>query len=512
MALPIDIDGLINVRTVESVRIEFKKGWNPYSILKSVCAFANDIDEYGGGFIVIGIEEKDGSPILPPTGLSQNAIDTIQREFFKLCQDDLKENLFPVIEPIYFQDKWIVVIRVTTGEQRPYYAADSAGRNARMKMFVRHGAITKEANRDQEIRLRELAVHKHFDDRVNLKASIGDIDIGLILAYLQDINSQLFTEAHGMSLEDLCLKMQIIRGPKENLKPLNVGLLLFNKQPETFFAGCVTNLVEFDDEAGTQISEKQFKGPIHIQIRNILEYLNTAVIKQYLKKDASRAESIRFYNYPYAALEEAIVNALYHRSYENENPNEIRIYKQPAKHQTGFVTNDGRRIEILSYPGPLPPIDENALAALKITARNYRNVKLGDWLKNIKLAEKFATGIPTIVDALYDNGSPRPLLSTDAERSHFLVVFHIHPDTPVESKKDVAEFIPIHLTNMQQRLLEKLMDEPLSDAELFSAVDGLNKDDIDYLLAQILIRTKYKSSEYIYFITETGRLALKNSF
>jgi ATP-dependent DNA helicase RecG len=44
MALPINIDDLINCRTVESERIEFKAGWNPLEIVHTLCAFANDIN------------------------------------------------------------------------------------------------------------------------------------------------------------------------------------------------------------------------------------------------------------------------------------------------------------------------------------------------------------------------------------------------------------------------------------------------------------------------------------
>lgn len=503
MALPINIDDLINAQTVESVRIEFKRGWNPYSILKTVCAFANDIDEYGGGYIIVGIEENGGIPILPPFGVQQNEIDGIQREFFKLCKDNVKENIFPAIEPIQFQGKWIVIIWVTPGEERPYRASDSPGKNAQMKVFVRHGAITKEADNEQESQLRELAAYKHFDDRINIKASVDDLDLGLMLAYLQEIKSQLYTEAQGMSLIDLCLKMQIARGPKENIRPLNVGLLLFCKSPESFFEGCSTNLIEFEDEAGTKYSEKQFRGPIHIQIRQIMEYLNSSVIKQYVRKDGSKAESTRFFNYPYAALEEAVVNSLYHRSYENPTPNEIRVYK----------TGTDRRIEILSYPGPLPPIDESALVQLKITARNYRNLKLGDWLKNLRLAEKYATGIPTILNALELNGSPKPILSTDAARSHFLVLFHIHPDAPMEIANSTSiEVETVVLSDVQQQILEKLIEEPIVQSEIIKLFTSDLPTDLEYLLSKELIKAKENSGDPIYFITQKGRESLKNSF
>ena len=53
MALAINIDDLLNKQRIESNRIEFKKGWNPVSIYHSVCAFANDFDDLGGGYIVV---------------------------------------------------------------------------------------------------------------------------------------------------------------------------------------------------------------------------------------------------------------------------------------------------------------------------------------------------------------------------------------------------------------------------------------------------------------------------
>ena len=81
MSLPININNLINGQTVESNRIEFKKGWNPEEILRTSCAFANDINDCGSGYIIIGIEEIDGIPVLPPFGLQQNQLDAYQKDF-----------------------------------------------------------------------------------------------------------------------------------------------------------------------------------------------------------------------------------------------------------------------------------------------------------------------------------------------------------------------------------------------------------------------------------------------
>ena len=71
MPLPISIPDLISQRIVENARIEYKSDWNPERILHTICAFANDIDNWGGGYIVIGIDEEDGMPVKPIKGIEK---------------------------------------------------------------------------------------------------------------------------------------------------------------------------------------------------------------------------------------------------------------------------------------------------------------------------------------------------------------------------------------------------------------------------------------------------------
>ena len=78
MALPINTNQLLNGKTVEWDRLEFKKGWNPEEIIHTLCAFANDINNWGGGYVIIGIDEKDGIPILPSKGLPINSFSVLK--------------------------------------------------------------------------------------------------------------------------------------------------------------------------------------------------------------------------------------------------------------------------------------------------------------------------------------------------------------------------------------------------------------------------------------------------
>lgn len=58
MAIPTNIKTLLSGEVVEWARIEFKETWDAAASLKTICAFANDLDNWGGGYIVIGVKEE----------------------------------------------------------------------------------------------------------------------------------------------------------------------------------------------------------------------------------------------------------------------------------------------------------------------------------------------------------------------------------------------------------------------------------------------------------------------
>lgn len=58
MAIPINIEELLRQQVIESTRIEYKSDWNPEPVLHSITAFANNFDNLGGGYIVIGVDRN----------------------------------------------------------------------------------------------------------------------------------------------------------------------------------------------------------------------------------------------------------------------------------------------------------------------------------------------------------------------------------------------------------------------------------------------------------------------
>ena len=252
-----------------------------------------------------------------------------------------------------------------------------------------------------------------FDDRVNHQADLSDLNIALIQNYLKEVGSSLYEKANAGNLVEVCRDMNIISDLPEYMKPKNVGLMFFSMEPDKFFPYTQIDVVQFPGGlGGNDIIEKTFKGPIQQQLRDALQYIRNVIITEKVVKHPDRAEADRFFNFPYAAVEEALSNAVYHRAYDEREPIEVR------------VEND--RIEIVSFPGPDRSVTIEGLKSYRVSNRRYRNRRIGDFLKELHLTEGRNTGFKKILDALEKNGSPKPEFETDDDRSYFITRLFIH--------------------------------------------------------------------------------------
>src|SRR5690606_8553473 len=182
-------------------------------------------------------------------------------------------------------------------------------------------------------------------------------------------------------------QMNILNGPTELPFPKNVGLLFFNDEPHRFFPATQIDVVFFPEGAGgDRFEEKVFQGPLGRITRDAIDYVARSYLKETVIKHPDRSEAERFWNFPRVAIEEAIVNAVYHRSYEEREPIEVRISAED--------------IVVLSFPGPDRSIRMEDLRAGKAISRRYRNRRVGEFLKELDLTEGRSTGIPKILRAM----------------------------------------------------------------------------------------------------------------
>lgn len=414
MALPINISDLINRRVVENARIDYKADWNPEPILHSICAFANDIDNWGGGYIIIGIEDEDGMPKFPIKGLAKSSIDRINKELLQKC-NLIEPRYIPVVEQVTYQGKEIIVLWIPGGADRLYkcpvaFPTEKAAKSDKA-YYIRKMSNSIRANQLGERELFLLANNQPFDDRANLMARIEDMKSSLISEFLYAVNSDLRETSLKRPVAEVAASMRLIGGPWEMRRPLNVGLMFFNERPDDFFPYARIEVVDKPDPTGIGMTEKVFTGPLDRQLRDALSYIKNYILKEKVTKILGQAEAERIYNYPYAAVEEVLSNAIYHKSYQIGEP--ITVTVTPEK------------MEITSLPGPDRTISDEDIQNRRMISRRYRNRRIGDFLKELKLVEGRNTGIPTILQAMAANGSEPPVFETDDERSYFTVILPV---------------------------------------------------------------------------------------
>ena len=218
MALPINVEDLINRRIVENARVEYKRDWNPEVIVHTICAFANDIDNWGGGYIIIGIEEKNGMPKLPVVGLDKNSIDSINKELFQKC-NLIDPRYIPIVEQTTYMGADIIVIWVPGGNERPYKCPISFPNEKHSKIekayYIRKLSNTIRANHNEEKELVMLADNIPFDDRTNSRANVDDMRPSLISEYLYTVKSDLYSTSLHRPLLEVASDMKLVGGPSE---------------------------------------------------------------------------------------------------------------------------------------------------------------------------------------------------------------------------------------------------------------------------------------------------------
>ena len=415
MSLPISIKSLLEQRVVESTRIEYKSDWNPEAVLHSICAFANDIDNCGGGYVILGVEEKDGRPVFPIKGLAPDGIDRINKDLVNKCSM-IEPRFLPVVESAVVDGKDIIVIWIPGGDLRPYKCPvafpTEKSRHWEKAYYIRKMASTIKAGPQEERELVLMSNRIPFDDRINHNAEIEDLRPALMADFLHRVGSRLYDDALARPLVDVARDMKLIGGTTEYRKPLNVGLMFFNEAPDAFFRYAQIEVVDKPVPTGERMVEKIFKGPLDKQLQEALAYIRNYMLKMEITKVDGQPEAIHTWNIPYKAVEEALSNAVYHRSYEIYEP--ITVTLTPEK------------MEILSLPGPDRSISDEDMRRYHFVAKRNRNRRIGDFLRELDLVEGRNTGIPDILRSMEQNGSPMPVFETDADRSYFLVVLPVH--------------------------------------------------------------------------------------
>ena len=337
--------------------------------------------------IVVGVKEVNGRPVRPVVGIDPDQLESIEKEMVGY------NNLMrPYYQPrLYIEEadgKTILVIKVSAGERRPYKVPDQiTAKQKTYNYYIRYNSSSIVPKDEYERELINLANRTPFDDRGNDRITLKDISPLLLHDYLVKVKSSLANESLTDNMEAVLEQMELMEPTPEGFSIKNVAAMMFTERPDRFFKQAQVEIVLFPEgrekNPNNLIEVEPIRDSVPTMIKETLSYLRTNVIKKKIVKPKDDEHSDKFYNYPYQALEEAVVNSLYHRDWTIREPVEITI--------------EPERISILNFSGPNHTIPMEAVReGMSLRSRRYRNRRLGEFLKELDLTEGRATGIPTI--------------------------------------------------------------------------------------------------------------------
>ena len=505
MKLEISIESLLNKTHIESDRIEFKAGWNPDDIYHSVCAFANDFNNLGGGYILVGVEQdENGIAIRPVKGVNESELDIIQKNIVGF-NNLVSPAYFPEISVETVDDKNVLVMWIPTGIARPYKAPEhiTSKKEKKYAYYIRYGTSSIKANAEQEQELIAMANATPFDERPNRTATIQDISPVLLSEHLRETGSKLYEDVKSRGVEAVLTDMHLFSGPTEDRHLKNVALMMFCENPEQFFPYMEVDIVKFPggsiNEPNNFIEVPPIKGPVPSIVKRTMSKLQDMVIEERVTKPENRMESERRYSYPYQALEEAVVNAFYHRDYMSYEPVHIEI--------------EPDHINIISFPGIDRSVSKSTIEEGKrFISRQYRNRRLGEFLKELDLSEGKSTGIPTIQDELRKNGSPSAHFFTDDDRKALRVEIPIHPDfLPIISDKsnssqNLSQNSSQNETSLANLLLPVLGEKKITKYEALISYLEIHKQITPKKAIEITGMSRATTARYIKDLVDAGVL------
>jgi len=152
--------------------------------------------------------------------------------------------------------------------------------------------------------------------------------------------------------------------------------------------------IQFLRIAGTQMTDQiqdaaLIDGDLGQVLRRIDEKINAHNCSEVDITSADR--EVRTVPYPRVALQQLILNAVMHRTYENTNA--------PVR-----VTWFDDRIEIMNPGGPFGVVTRKNFGQPGIT--DYRNPNLADAMRVMGFVQRFGIGIQTARAELKKNGNP----------------------------------------------------------------------------------------------------------
>ncbi|MFC1643134.1 ATP-binding protein [Myxococcota bacterium] len=368
---------------MESDRVERKESFARSirdRVAQAVCAYANDLPGYHApGLILVGMKDNGGPSGKPIT-------DELLRGLGALRNDG---NILPlptiVVRRVVMQGHEIAALLVAPSKDTPVRYDG--------RVWIRVGPRRAIASRDEERILTEKrqASDLGFEQHAVGGTTLDDLELSYFRStYLpaavtpEVIAENQRTEEHQLRALHLLSREGV---------PNTSALLLLGKDPREWLPSAYIQFVRFDgaDMTAPIIDQKELSGRVDEMLRRA-EEVAALNIRTETRVEGAVVEERRP-DYPLAALQQILRNAVMHRSYEVHAPvswywfcDRVEIHSPGGLYGRATPENFGRS------PG----------------ATDYRNQTLAAGMKVLGFVQRFGMGIPLARQRCVENGNPEP--------------------------------------------------------------------------------------------------------
>lgn len=391
-----------NVETILKRKLEKLKE----KMASTLSAFATSNREPNGGLFVLGLDD-DGA-IRGLHHLSSQELSSLL-EIQKLLENANFEQRRIDCTSTDGAATFIYLTYISYADKTLVCSADKDKR-----VWKRIDANTVELNRDAIDQLKRDRGIVEFESQPLFEFTQDELDADLAehfrLAVIEDQQLPLTT-----SLNEVLFNKGVIDRKEGKYLWTRGGYLFLSINPRRRIAGAYIRLVKIEGRqalTGHRFNpsfDKDFDGPLPRQITKVRVFLRqSAFFKtyEYRKHGSLIAEP----ELPPEAWEEAIVNAVVHRSYALEKQ-AIRVIKYTDRL---IVESPGSFVQSM-------PKSEFRVSEVPVNPSRPRNAKLMEWLRLLKdergekYVKQWQEGTKTIALSMKESGKPEPVYRTNGE-------------------------------------------------------------------------------------------------
>lgn len=391
----------IVTKKCELQSVELKKAGQgtPEKLYDTLSSFSN---QYGGGIIIFGIDEKSGYQV---TGVYD-----VQDLQTKVTQKALQ--MEPIVRPIFtvteYQGKNVVsaeICEIDTNDKPCFYRA--AGRL--------RGSYIRVGESDEPMTEYEVYCYEAYKKKIRDELRV--VDRAAAEDFSQELLEEYFIRVRRVKANLAKLpadKILALQGMTSDANPTVAGLMVLGFYPQAFFPQMSITAMVIDGtvfgEQGASgerfIDNKRIEGTIPQMLEEAMAFVRRNIRNATVIHDNGVREDRT--EYPLKAVREIILNALVHRDYSvhtEDSPVRIVLYKD--------------RLEVENPGGLYGRLTINDLGKMPA---DTRNPFLAANLEVMINTENRFSGIPTVIQEMKNAGLRPPVF--ESRRGNFKAILY----------------------------------------------------------------------------------------